>query len=270
MKTKIIERSDRYICSLTGDAFSHDGSQAGKSAAIEKLTAHQTAAMSRLETKRSSARQHFFGQQVKHPETRTPDELRAAAQAKTPKQPSGRGEPVNPFAGAFERKVDRLGYNWGQSPAGREERAKLKKLSKEWEAKQQAAKQQADFEQSIAPVVAHAKASFEAVRNDPTATQLEVEQAEERLKLANSDVSAYSAADKEWRQRQSEKIIAQAVEVDSQLSQLRQQRDALLQAAYEPVAEPTEPAMVDVYYPPFFHDPAKAGKTIREPMPQGI
>jgi len=268
MTTKFIERSDRYICSLTGDEFSHDRSQAGKSAAIQKLTAHQTAAMAKLEPKRPSARQHFFGGQVKHPETRSKDELRAAAQAKTPKQPSGiPSQPVNPFDGAFQRKVDRLGYTWGQSSAGREARAELKKLSKEWEAEQERKQQQSDFETSIAPVLAHARTNLEAVRKDPTATQLEVEQAESRYNLAQSgNVSGYSAADKEWRQLQANKLVTQAVEVDSQARQLQAKRDELLRAAYEPVAEPAEPQMVEVWYPPNYIDPAKAGKTIKEPM----
>src|SRR3989304_1129931 len=270
MKTKYFESKPGVLaCALTGPEYKYNVSdKPSRQAAVNKLSSEQSAELERVNLATPPRRR----QDGAHPETRTKEEIRAAQMAKHHRpQPTGiPDKPVNPFAGAFQRKVDRLGYTWGQSPDGREARAELKKASKEWEAKQKSAKQQADFATSIAPVVDHARSNFDTVRNDPTATQLEVDQAEERLKLAQSgDVAGYSAADKEWRQRQSEKIVGQAVEVDSQLNTLRQQRDQLLQAAYEP-ASAAEPQMVGVYYPPNYIDPAKAGKTIQEPMPQGI
>ena len=92
---------------------------------------------------------------------------------------------VNPAEKTIEAEIGRHYTGWESSHTGRRVIANLKRQSKEWEAKREATKQQADFETSIAPVVAHARANFETVRNDPQATQLEVEQAEERWHLLN-------------------------------------------------------------------------------------
>jgi hypothetical protein len=265
MKTKYFEsKPGVLVCALTGTEYKYNVSdKASRIAAANKLAAHQSAELERT-NRPMPRRQH----EVVHPETRTKEEIRAAEMAKHRRpQPTG-VKVVNPFEGAMERATARRGRLWAESESGRKYRLDMEAASTEWKAKQQAKGQQADFEKSIAPVVDHARSNFEAVRNDPTATQLEVEQAEERYKLAQSgNVSEYTVADKEWRQRQSEKIVAQAVEVDSQLNRLRQQRDQLLQAAYEKPAE-SEPTMVEVWYPPNYIDPAKAGKTVLEPMPK--
>ena len=271
MKTKYFEsKLGTLVCALTGKEFPYNVSdKATRQAATNKLAAHQASELERMRADQPALtdRQLFNPRLVPHKETRSEQELRDKARADAPK-PQPASAPVNPFEGAFKRKVERLGYAWGQSPAGREARAELKKLSKEWEAKQQESKQQADFRASILPVIDHAKAALDSVRRDPQATQLEVEQAEARLKLAESDPAAYAQSDKEWRQRQANALVSQAVEVDAQARQLQARRDELLKAAYEPVAE-AEPVMVEVWYPPnYAPDPSKAGKTILEPLPQ--
>jgi hypothetical protein len=271
MKTKILEKPGVCICGLTGDEFPHDHSKAGRAAAIEKLTEHQAQSLKQMSDRQPelTTRQHFSPSTIPHAETRTKEELRAKRAADAPKQPSGiPTAPINPFDRTVEAEIKRHSALWETSYEGRRVIANLKRQSKEWEARQTQKQQQQQFETSIAPVVDHAQASLDAVRRNPAATQAEVDQAIDRLRIAQSgNIGGYSAADKEWREVQANKLVTKAVEVDAQAKQLQSQRDALLQAAYEPLKESAEPTMVDVHYPSFYHDPDKAGRIIKEPMP---
>jgi predicted RNA-binding Zn ribbon-like protein len=172
---------------------------------------------------------------------------------------------VNPFEKTIEMELLRHSHTWSYSDEGKRVLGNLKRASKGWEAEQEQ-KQQADkFAESVRPAVEHAKRTLATAQADGTVTVEELETLMANVELARAGkLTEYSAVDKEWRAKQSNKIVAAAVEVDSQARTLAAQRDELLATAYEPLKESGEPVYGDVYYPPDFHDPSKAGKTVRE------
>jgi hypothetical protein len=274
MKTKILEKPGVCICALTGDEFKHDSSKAGRAAAMEKVAQHQSQALEAMSKRQPelSTRQHFFPARIPHPETRSAEELKAKRAAATPKQPRGiPTTPVNPFDTTIAAEVRRHSPLWETSSEGRRTIANLKRKSKEWEAEQESKRQQTALDETVKPAVDHATNVLNELQRNPNITVAELEQAQSRVQLArDGKLTEYAAADREWRDTQRKKIEDAAVEVDSQIRTLAAKRDALLQSAYEPVNEPGEPRLVPVTYPTFYHDPAKAGKTIMEPMPQGV
>jgi hypothetical protein len=143
----------------------------------------------------------------------------------------------------------------------------MQQKSEAWQAEQERQRQAAAFAESVKPAVDHALTTLAAAEADSTVTVAELETLRANVELARAgELEKYTAADTEWRQRQANKIVSQAVEVGAQARELEAKRDALLQAAYKPLE--SEPIMVDVVYPDNFYDPARAGKTIREPLPQ--
>jgi hypothetical protein len=184
---------------------------------------------------------------VHHEETRTKEEIRLARAANQPHQSSGIPDsPVNPFAGAFARKVARLGHNWEQSPAGREERAKLKKLSKEWEANQQAVKDRADFNASIADLVSFGERDYQSVLADPQNTVEDTEDAAARLAAAKrGDRETFKTMHAEWREKVLQRVAERAAAVESDRQTLAQTRDAILAEQLDaPPAEVPQVAQV--------------------------
>ena len=206
---------------------------------------------------------------VPHPETRTPSEVRRARMAKQPGQPSGNVDGINPFERTIDIELKRHNHNWARSDEGKRVLGNLKRASKEWEAEQERNQEAEKFAESVRPAVEHAQRTLATAHADATVTVEELETLTANVELARQGkLEEYSAADKEWRQTQANKILAQAVEVDSQARTLTAQRDVLLQAAYEPLKGSEEPVYGDVYYPENYIDPTKAGKTIREIIPQ--
>jgi hypothetical protein len=271
MKTKVLEKPGVCICALTGDEFPHNNSKAGRAAAMDKVAQHQAAALTRMSEREPSltVRQHFFPATIPHTETRTKEELRANRVANAQKRPSGvPATPVNPFEKTIEAEISRHHALWETSYGGRRKIAELKRESKKWEAEQERQRQQTALNESVKPAVDHATNVLNELQRDPTITVAELELAQSRVQLArDGKLEEYATADREWRDTQRKKIEDAAVEVDSQIRTLAAKRDTLLQAAYAPVNEPAEPQLVPVTYPDFYHDAAKAGKTLMEPMP---
>jgi hypothetical protein len=169
-------------------------------------------------------------QVVNHEENRTRDQVIAARAANQPRQPTGIPvSPVNPFEGAFARKVARLGHNWEQSPAGREARAKLKKSSKDWEQQQQDAKDRAAYQDSIADLTEFAERDYQAVLADPSTTVLDTENAAARLAAAKrGDREEYKSMHSAWRDIVLQRVAERAAVVENDRQTLAQTRDAIL------------------------------------------
>jgi hypothetical protein len=179
-------------------------------------------------------------QLVPHEETRSRDQLIAARAANQPKQPTGIPDsPVNPHEGAFARKVERLGHGWEQSPAGREARTKLKKLSKEWEQQQQAKKDRVAFANSIQDLTAFAERDYQSVMASEEATVLDTENAAARLAAAKrGDRETYKAMHAEWRDIILQRVAERAATVENDRQTLAETRDAILRAQLDaPAAE---------------------------------
>lgn len=244
--TKILERPGVVICGASGAEFRHDGTAEGRNAAAKKASEHQRQYLAQYgvtDIRRLP--------KVEHVEDRSPDEIRRQRfHDGYQGQPPRSTEPVNPFEDAFARKVERLGHGWEQSPAGREEHAKLKKRSKEWEAEQQAKADAAAFQSSIVDLVGHAERSLQAVRADASATVADVEAAEKRLQIAKQgNRDEYAVLDRQYRDKVTTRIAERAAAVESQRQSLASERDRILAEALdqpEPVPVPQVATGADI------------------------
>jgi hypothetical protein len=204
---------------------------------------------------------------VTHPETRTPAEVRRARATVQPRQPSGEPSPdLDKFQVAWAADCSRHNTLWPDSYEGRRRKAYYDNESEKLRASREQKQQAEKFAESVRPAVEHAQRTLATAQADSSITVAELETLTANVELARQGkLDEYRQADQDWRAKQSSKIVAAAVEVDSQARTLASQRDELLKAAYEPLKESVEPVYGDVYYPPdYAPDPSKAGKTIRE------
>jgi hypothetical protein len=209
--------------------------------------------------------------QTPHVEDRTPEQIRQRRMAENHRpQPTGK-ESVNQFKGRFETREARLGKLWGKSPEGQEYKLEMEAESDKWEQDQQAKRDSASFNESIAGLISHAERSHSAVLADKDATVADTEDSALRLSIAKQgDRARYVSLDSQYRDKVAQRLAEQAASVEVTRAGLAQQRDQILASGLDKPEEIPEvkTVMVPVTYPDnYYPDPAKAGKTIMEPMP---
>jgi hypothetical protein len=209
-------------------------------------------------------------EQVAHPETRSGSEIRAAARAANEhKQPSGQpSEKYDPGEIQWAAEAGRHNLLWVDTPAGQRMRKHCDALSSQYAAERDAQRAADEHAAKVQPMVDHSLRTLAEAEADETITVAELETLRANVELARAGAPEYIDADKAWRQTQQDRLVEKVHAQDAILAQHRAERDRLAREAFAPEPDATEPMMVDVYYPEFYHDKSKAGRTISEPLTQ--
>jgi hypothetical protein len=233
-RIKYSAKYDRFIHAIDRAEFQFiPSNEQSRENALAALEAHALKVIAALEAHAGrplTDRELLEG--VDHPDDRTPQEKVAEETAKL--IPNREHFAGNPYEHALEL---------GLGNSGRKESRKqfYERKAKDWDAKQASGAAAVEFGNDAKRIAAvqHAIKELAALKYDPTATVTEIKTAETRLEIARTaEVSEYGKADREWRTQKQAKIDQRTAEIDSQIASLRERRQQIETATFNPPAPP--------------------------------